>query len=62
MKFEFFFAEKGEFLAEVDAEAAATDRPITAPFLRPFLEAYWATAEALRAHGDARGRSRHAGE
>ena len=46
-KFEFFFAEKGEFLAEVDAEAAANDRPVTAPFLRPFLEAYWATAEAL---------------
>ena len=52
LKFEFFFAEKGEFLAEVDAEAATTDRPITAPFLRPFLEAYWATAEALRTHGD----------
>ena len=51
-KFEFFFEEKGEFLAEVDAEAAATDRPVTAPFLRPFLEAYWATAEALAAHGD----------
>jgi glycerol-3-phosphate O-acyltransferase len=51
-KFEFFFTEKGEFLAEVDAEAAA-DRPVTAPFLRPFLEAYWATAEALAAHGDA---------
>jgi glycerol-3-phosphate O-acyltransferase len=52
-KFEFFFEEKGEFLAEVDAERAATDRPVTAPFLRPFLEAYWATAEALAAHGDA---------
>ena len=51
-KFEFFFEEKGEFLAEVDAEAAAKDRPVTAPFLRPFLEAYWATAEALAAHGD----------
>jgi glycerol-3-phosphate O-acyltransferase len=52
-KFEFFFEEKGEFLAEVDAEAAEADRPVTAPFLRPFLEAYWATAEALAAHGDA---------
>lgn len=52
LKFEFFFAEKGEFLAEVDAEAAAPDRPVTGPFLRPFLEAYWATAEALAAHGD----------
>ncbi len=52
-KFEFFFAEKGEFLAEVDAEVASTDRPVTAPFLRPFLEAYWVTAEALTAHGDA---------
>jgi glycerol-3-phosphate O-acyltransferase len=52
LKFEFFFAEKGEFLAEIDAEAASTDRPITAPFLRPFLESYWATAEALEAHGD----------
>ncbi len=52
-KFEFFFAEKGEFLAEVDAEVASTNRPVTAPFLRPFLEAYWATAEALAAHGDA---------
>ncbi|HLM19851.1 MAG TPA: hypothetical protein VK549_18650, partial [Acidimicrobiia bacterium] len=52
-KFEFFFAEKGEFLAEVDAEVAATDRPVTAPFLRPFLEAYWATAEALAVHDDA---------
>ena len=52
LKFEFFFAEKGEFLAEVDVEVATTDRPITAPFLRPFFEAYWATAEALRAHGD----------
>ncbi len=52
-KFEFFFAEKGEFLAEVDAEVASIDRPVTAPFLRPFLEAYWATAEALAAHGDA---------
>ena len=30
----------------------AADRPVTAPFLRPFLEAYWATAEALAAHGD----------
>jgi glycerol-3-phosphate O-acyltransferase len=52
-KFEFFFEEKGEFLAEVDAEVGMTDRPVTAPFLRPFLEAYWATAEALAAHGDA---------
>jgi glycerol-3-phosphate O-acyltransferase len=52
LKFEFFFAEKGEFLADVDAEATAPDRPITAPFLRPFLEAYWVTAEALRTHGD----------
>jgi glycerol-3-phosphate O-acyltransferase len=51
LKFEFFFAEKGEFLAEVDAEARAVDRPITAPFLRPFLEAYWTTAEALLDHG-----------
>jgi glycerol-3-phosphate O-acyltransferase len=51
-KFEFFFEEKGEFLAEVDAEAARANRPVTAPFLRPFLEAYWATAEALAAHGD----------
>jgi glycerol-3-phosphate O-acyltransferase len=25
---------------------------VTAPFLRPFLEAYWATAEALAAHGE----------
>lgn len=52
-KFEFFFAEKGAFLAEVDAAAALEDRPVTAPFLRPFLEAYWATAEALVAHGEA---------
>jgi glycerol-3-phosphate O-acyltransferase len=54
LKFEFFFEEKGEFLAEIDAEAAATasDRPVTAPFLRPFLEAYWATADALATHGD----------
>jgi glycerol-3-phosphate O-acyltransferase len=52
-KFEFFFEEKGEFLEQVDAEAAATDRPVTAPVLRPFLEAYWAAAEALAAHGDA---------
>jgi glycerol-3-phosphate O-acyltransferase len=52
LKFEFFFAEKGEFLAELDAEVARSPRPITAPFLRPFLEAYWVTAEALRAHGD----------
>jgi glycerol-3-phosphate O-acyltransferase len=52
LKFEFFFEEKGEFLAEVDAEAAEPDRPVTSPFLRPFLEAYWATAEALAAHGD----------
>ena len=52
-KFEFFFEEKGEFLAEVDAEVAESERPVTAPFLRPFLEAYWATAEALVAHGDA---------
>ena len=52
-KFEFFFEEKGEFLAEVDAEVGMHDRPVTAPFLRPFLEAYWATAEALAAHGDA---------
>jgi glycerol-3-phosphate O-acyltransferase len=49
LKFEFFFAEKGEFLAEVDAEAARAERPVTGPFLRPFLEAYWVTAEALRA-------------
>jgi glycerol-3-phosphate O-acyltransferase len=53
LKFEFFFDEKGAFLAEVDAEATGADRPVTAPFLRPFLEAYWATAEALAAHGDA---------
>jgi glycerol-3-phosphate O-acyltransferase len=53
LKFEFFFAEKGEFLAEIDAEAARADRPVTGPFLRPFLEAYWVTAEALRGHGDA---------
>jgi glycerol-3-phosphate O-acyltransferase len=52
LKFEFFFAEKGEFLAELDAEVARSPRPITAPFLRPFLEAYWVTAEALRAFGD----------
>jgi glycerol-3-phosphate O-acyltransferase len=52
LKFEFFFEEKGEFLAEIDAEAAHQERPVTAPFLRPFLEAYWATAEALAAHGD----------
>src|SRR4029077_5794217 len=52
-KFEFFFADKGEFLAEVDTEVASTDRPVTAPFLRPFLEAYWETAEALVVHGDA---------
>jgi glycerol-3-phosphate O-acyltransferase len=52
LKFEFFFAEKGQFLAEVDAEAARPERPVTGPFLRPFLEAYWVTAEALRAHGD----------
>jgi glycerol-3-phosphate O-acyltransferase len=51
-KFEFFFEEKGEFLAEVDTEAAVPDRPVFAPFLRPFLEAYWATAEALASHGD----------
>jgi glycerol-3-phosphate O-acyltransferase len=51
LKFEFFFAEKAAFLAEVDAEAARPDRPVTAPFLRPFLEAYWVTAEALRARG-----------
>jgi glycerol-3-phosphate O-acyltransferase len=51
-KFEFFFPEKGKFLAEVDAEAAVPDRPVTAPFLRPFLEAYWVAAEALVAHGD----------
>jgi glycerol-3-phosphate O-acyltransferase len=51
-KFEFFFEEKGEFLAEIDAEAATPDRPVTAPFLRPFLEAYWSAAEALTAHGD----------
>jgi glycerol-3-phosphate O-acyltransferase len=53
LKFEFFFAEKGEFLAEIDAEAARPDRPVTAPFLRPFLESYWVAAEALRTHGDA---------
>jgi glycerol-3-phosphate O-acyltransferase len=52
LKFEFFFEEKGEFLAEVDAEAARAARPVTSPFLRPFLEAYWVTAEALAAHGD----------
>jgi glycerol-3-phosphate O-acyltransferase len=52
-KFEFFFEEKGEFLAAVDAEISEPVRPVTAPFLRPFLEAYWATAEALAAHGDA---------
>ena len=52
LKFEFFFAEKGEFLAEVDDEAARPDRPVTGPFLRPFLEAYWVLAEALRARGD----------
>ena len=52
LKFEFFFSEKAEFLSEVDAEAARPDRPVTGPFLRPFLEAYWVTAEALRAHGD----------
>jgi len=52
LKFEFFFAEKGEFLAEVDTEAAVADRPATAPLLRPFLEAYWVTAEALRAQRD----------
>jgi glycerol-3-phosphate O-acyltransferase len=52
-KFEFFFEEKREFLAEVDAELAEPERPVTAPFLRPFLEAYWATAEALAARGDA---------
>ncbi len=58
-KFEFFFVEKGEFLAEVDAEVAATDRPTTAPFLRPFLEAYWATAKggARRPRGRAGRRS-----
>ena len=52
LKFEFFFAEKAEFLAEVEAELARSDRPVTAPFLRPFLEAYWVMAEALRARGD----------
>ena len=38
-------------VAEIDAEAAGTaaDRPVTAPLLRPFLEAYWATADALAA-------------
>jgi glycerol-3-phosphate O-acyltransferase len=51
LKFEFFFAEKTEFLAEVEAERARPDRPVTAPFLRPFLEAYWVMAEALRARG-----------
>ncbi len=51
LKFEFFFAEKGGFLADVDTEAARRDRPVTAPFLRPFLEAYWVTAEAIRARG-----------
>jgi glycerol-3-phosphate O-acyltransferase len=50
-KFEFFFEEKDEFLTAVDAEAAVANRPVTAPFLRPFLEAYWATAEALAGHG-----------
>ncbi len=53
LKFEFVFAEKAGFLAEVDAEAGRADRPVTAPFLRPFLEAYWVTAEALRARGAA---------
>ena len=51
LKFEFFFAEKGEFLAEVDDEAARPDRPVTGPFLRPFLEAYWVLAEALARPG-----------
>ncbi len=51
LKFEFFFAGKSRFLAEVDTEVARADRPVTAPFLRPFLEAYWVTAEALRAEG-----------
>jgi glycerol-3-phosphate O-acyltransferase len=51
LKFEFFFAEKAEFLSEVDTEAARADRPVTAPFLRPFLEASWVLAEALRARG-----------
>jgi glycerol-3-phosphate O-acyltransferase len=53
LKFEFFFDERDAFLAAVDAEAVTLDRPVTAPFLRPFLEAYWATAEALAAHGEA---------
>jgi len=53
LKFEFFFEEKGDFLAAIDTEAAGGDRPITSPFLRPFLEAYWVTAEALRARADA---------
>jgi glycerol-3-phosphate O-acyltransferase len=52
LKFEFFFAEKAEFLAEVEAELTRPERPVTAPFLRPFLEAYWVMAEALRARGD----------
>jgi glycerol-3-phosphate O-acyltransferase len=52
LKFEFFFAEKAEFLAEIEAERARPERPVTAPFLRPFLEAYWVMAEALRVRGD----------
>ena len=51
LKFEFFFAEKAEFLAEIEAELGRPERPVTAPFLRPFLEAYWVVAEALRARG-----------
>jgi glycerol-3-phosphate O-acyltransferase len=52
LKFEFFFAEKPEFLAEVEAERTRPERPVTAPFLRPFLEAYWVVAEALRERGN----------
>lgn len=52
LKFEFFFAEKARFVAEIEAELERTERPVTAPFLRPFLEAYWVMAEALRARGD----------
>lgn len=51
-EFEFFFAEKAGFVAEIEAELERTERPVTAPFLRPFLEAYWVMAEALRARGD----------
>jgi glycerol-3-phosphate O-acyltransferase len=53
LKFEFFFPERDEFLAAVDAEWKQTDRPIMAPMLRPFLEAYWATGDELVSRGDA---------